>query len=121
LNFRALGTRYSPVLLCFGKRIGAFLFEGILGSENKERFLELIAGIAEGDLSFLHGFQQGALNFRRGAVDLIGEDEVGKDGTFANDEFVLLLIVDHGPDDVGGKEIGGELDPAEFGVDGLRQ
>ena len=33
------------------------------------------------DLSLLHGFQKGGLHFVRGAVDLVAENNIGKDRT----------------------------------------
>ena len=59
----------------------------------------------DGDLRFVHGFEQGGLRLRRGAVDLVGQQDVGEDG--AGLEFELLLdgIVDADADDVAGQHV----------------
>ena len=61
---------------------------------------------------FLHGLEQGRLGFGRGPVDFIGQNQVGKHRAgFEFEAIVLTGILDNdgGPDDVGGHEVGGEL------------
>ncbi len=77
--------------------------------------------VADGHLAFLHGLQQGALYFGRGAVDLVGEDKIGEHRAFADGEFRPGRVVDHRTDHVGGQQVGGKLDAAEFGVHRLGQ
>ncbi len=38
--------------------------------------------ITDRDFAFLHGFQQSRLHFRTGAVDLVGQEQVGKHRPF---------------------------------------
>ena len=86
-NLPLLGARriadlqfeHEAVNLRFGQRIGAFLLDGILRGEHQERFLEFEGLVADGDLFFLHGFEQRALHLGGRAVDFVGEDEVGED------------------------------------------
>lgn len=108
----------EAVGLGFGEGIGAFLFDGVLGGHDEERFGEAIAGAADGDLPFLHGLQEGGLDFGGGTVDFVGENEVGKDGAVVDAEFRVAGIEDHGADDVGGEEVRGELDAFEIDAEG---
>lgn len=55
----------------------------------------------------------------RGAVDLIGQDEVGEDGAFVGGEAVAVRVVDLGADEVGGQQVWRELDAGKLGADGL--
>ncbi len=101
-----------------GQRVGAFLLDGVLGGEDEEGFFELESGVADGDLLFLHGFEQGALDLGGGAVDFVGKDEVGKNGAAAGSEGAGLGIVNLGADEVGGKEVRGELKAGKLHADG---
>ena len=65
----------------------------------------------ERDLAFVHGFEQCRLRFGRSAVDLIGQQNVGKHR--AGFEFELLL--DRGiyrdSEHIGRQHVAGELEP----------
>ena len=69
---------HEAVLLGFGQRIGAFLLDRVLRGQHEERVGQLVADAADGDLPFLHGFEQGGLRLRRRAVDFVGENHVGE-------------------------------------------
>ena len=69
---------HEAVLLRFGQRVGAFLFDRVLRRQHEERVGELVADAADRDLPLLHGFEQRGLRSRRRAVDLVGEDHVGE-------------------------------------------
>ncbi len=102
----------KTVELRFRERIRAFHLDGILGGHDKEGRLERIGIGAAGDGALLHGFEQGGLSFGRGAIDLVREHEVGKNGTgLEAKSFVAVLVVhDDAADDVAGHQVGGELD-----------
>ena len=55
------------------------------------------------------------------AVNFIGEDEIGEDGTFFGVEGAGILPIGHRTDEVGGKEIGGKLNPLKLAIDDLCQ
>ena len=74
---------------------------------------------ADGHLALLHGLEHRALHFRRGAVDLIGQQQIGEDRAAVDAELAALLIDDLRADDVGGQHVDGELDALEVEVDGL--
>ena len=103
----------EAIELGFGQRVGAFHFDGVLGGHDEERRFEFVGGGAAGDGALLHGFEQRGLRFGRGAVDFVGEDEVGEDGAGLEAEHFVASVVgfhDHAADDVGGHEVGSELD-----------
>ena len=108
---------HEAVELGLGQRVGAFLLDRVLRGEHEERLGQLVAHAADGDLVLLHGFEQGGLRLRRRAVDLVGEDDVGEHR--ALDELELaragrpVLLDDLGAGDVGGHQVGRELDAAE--------
>ena len=72
----------------------------------------------DGDLALLHGLEQGRLRLGRGPVDLVGQQEVGEHRPLPEPERPLLLLVDQLADDVGGHQVGGELQPFEPEVQG---
>jgi len=111
----------EAILLGFGERVGTFLLERVLSGQYQEWLFQFVAGVAQGHLPFLHGFQQGALDLGRGTVYFISQYEVGENGAFSDNKLVFLLVVDHCTDNVGGEQVGCELDAAELGVDSLGQ
>ena len=79
-----------------------------------------MGGPGDGDAALLHGFQQRRLGARRGAVDLIRQDQVGKHRAALEAETAppfRRLGNDHRAGDVGGHQIRGELDAAEGTID----
>ena len=86
-----------------------------------------MALFADGHLQLLHGFQQRALHLGRGAVDLVGQQQVGEDRPLARVKIRGLRVEDHGAGQVGRQQVGGELDALEVqvgdpgqGLDGQR-
>ena len=67
---------HEAVLLHFGQRIRAFLFDRVLRGKNKERRLQRMPNAAHGHLPFLHRFEQGRLRLRRSAVDFVRENDI---------------------------------------------
>ena len=67
---------------------------------------------------FLHCLQQGGLRFGWGAVNLVGEDDIGEVRSLEEAELSLsaasALVDDLRAGDVGGHEVRGELDPVEI-------
>jgi hypothetical protein len=47
-------VEHEPVELRFGKRIGAFLFDGVLGRQDKKRQVQRKSCAAGSDFVFLH-------------------------------------------------------------------
>jgi hypothetical protein len=73
---------------------------------------------ADGDLALLHGLEEGGLDLGGGAVDFVGEDEVGEDRALVGREPAVLGREDHGADDVARQQVGRELDAFELDAHG---
>ncbi len=91
-------------------------FDGVLSGDGEEETVEVIACAVDGDLAFAHGLEKGALSAGGGAVDFVRKEDVCEDGAFVEAEFLGAGVEDGDAQDVGGEEIGGELDAFEFGV-----
>ncbi len=112
---------HKAVHLGFGQRIGAFGFDRVLRRQHQEWVGHAEGLAADGHLALLHHFQQGALHLGRGAVDLIGQQQVGEDRAERGVELAGFLVVDPRAHQVGGHQVGGELDALELAADGLGQ
>ena len=110
----------EAVELGFGQGIGPLHLQGVLGGEDEEGDGQAAGDAGHGGLLLLHGLQQGALGLGRGAVDLVGQDDVGEDRAGLEAELPPALAVgeDVGADHVGGHQVRGELDAGEGEVEG---
>jgi hypothetical protein len=104
----------EPVHLGFGQRVGALLLDGVLGGEHQERVRQRVGLVAERDLAFLHRFQQRGLHLGRRAVDLVGEQDVAEHRAEPGGELAGGGLVDLRAEQVGGQQIGRELDAREL-------
>ena len=111
----------KAIHLRFRQRIRAFLLDRILRGEDDERVRQRVAAVADRDLALLHGLEQRALHLGGGAVDLVRQHQVREDGAELRRELALLLVVDHGADEVGRKQVGRELHAGEFRGDRVAQ
>src|SRR2546427_3573815 len=116
--------------LGFRERIGPLVLDRILRRNHEERPVQRERLALQGRLPFLHRLEKGGLGLRRGAVDLVREEDVREDGTPSKDEFAGLAVEHVRPGDVRGQEVRRELDAAEreaeargerFRDEGLRQ
>src|ERR1039458_5634425 len=62
----------ETIELRLGQGISAVVLDGILRGENEERLRQRIRVGVDGDLAFVHRFEQGGLRLRSGAVDFVG-------------------------------------------------
>ena len=69
----------EPVELRLGERVRPLVLDRVLRGQDPEGLGEDHRLVADGDLPFLHGLEQGALDLGRGAVDLVGEQDAGDD------------------------------------------
>ena len=113
-------TDQEAVELGFGQGKGSLVLDRVLGGEDHEGIGQRMGHAIDGDLALLHRLQQRGLGLRCGAVDLVGQDELGHDGTGPVLEATGLLVEDVDPGDVAGEEIGGELDALEGAADRAR-
>ncbi len=100
-----------------GKRIGALLFQRILSRQHQEGVGQRVGLVADGDLAFLHGFQQRALHLGRRAIDLVRENEIAENRPVLGAKGAVLGVVDHGADNVGRQHVGRKLQALEVHVD----
>lgn len=87
-----LDEEHEAVKLGFGKGIGAFLLDWVLGGEDEKGRGERIGPTQHGDVAFLHGLEHGRLGFGGSTVDLVCEDDVRKDGAFYELEFAAAGV-----------------------------
>ncbi|SLM49057.1 protein of unknown function [Nitrospira japonica] len=108
----------EPVELRLRQGIGAFLLDGILRRQHHEQIRHRMGRTSDGDLPFLHRFEQRGLHLRRRAVDLVGQNDVAENRPLLKLEQILaaFLIQDFGPGNVGRQKIRRELDAAHRGV-----
>ena len=102
----------EAVELGLGQPVGAGLLDGVLGGDDHERVADLVGHTVDGDASLLHDLEQGRLRLGRGAVDLVGEHDVGEDRAGVEVEGRLGRVVDRHAGDVARQQVGGELDAA---------
>jgi len=114
-------VQHEAVELSLWQRVGAFHLDGVLCGEHEEGLGEMHGVSGDGDLMLLHRFEQRGLGLRRRAVDLIREDHVSKDGAFVEDHAAALLSIfeDLRAGDVGGHEIGRELDAIKAEIEDI--
>jgi hypothetical protein len=105
-----LDTHQKTVELRFGQWIGAVMLDWILRSDNEKGLRKRESFAVDGDLRFVHGFQERGLRARRGAIDLVRKYDVGENGAGTEFKFARFGIVDTYAENIAGQQIGSELD-----------
>ena len=111
----------EAVELRLRQRVGALVFDGVLGRKKGEVGGERMSGALDGHLALLHSLEESRLRLGGRAVDLIGQQQLGEDRPPAQVEGRALHVEDVGAHDVGGHQVGGELDAAELPAEAQRQ
>ena len=75
----------------------------------------------DGNVLFLHRFEQRRLRLRRGTVDFIDEDDLGKKRPRMENKPLLVAVEDRIANDVRRQQIARKLNPAELQSDRLGQ
>ena len=88
-----LDAHQEAIKLRLGKRVSAVVFDRILRGDDQERLRQRISFSIHGDLRFVHGFEQRGLRARRGAVDFVGQNDVGKKRTGTKLKFARVGLV----------------------------
>ena len=109
--------QHKTVHLCFGQRICTFLLNRVLGSKHQEWFGQLEGLLAYCNLTFLHSFQQGTLDFGRSTIYFIRQYEISKYRTSLHLESLIFLTVNHCTDNVGRQQVRRKLNTAVLRVD----
>ena len=111
----------EAVELRFGQRIGAMVLDRILRGDHHERARQRMRVAVDGDLAFVHGFEQRGLRLGRGAIDLVGQQEVAEDRPGLEFERLRMRVVDGDAEHVAGQHVAGELQAVEAAGDRPRQ
>ena len=117
----------EAIELRLGQRVGALHLDRVLRRQHEERRRQRVGLLADRDRLLLHRLEQRRLRLGRGAVDLVGEHDVREDRPVLELEAARRLarraaLDDHvGADDVGGHQVGRELDARERQVQRLGQ
>ena len=118
------GVEEEAVKLRLGQRVGAFELDRVLRGQHEKGRGQRIYVASHGAGSFLHGFEQGGLCLWRGAVDLVGKQDVAKDRALDEGPLTMtggeIFLDDVGAGDVGGHQVRRELDAPERQAKGLR-
>ncbi len=99
----------KSIELCLRQRIGAFSLDRVLRGKHHERLREPVRVPFQRHLIFLHHFEQRALRFGGGAIDLVGEEHVSEDRPADDAQLARGRIEDRVPGDVGRHHVRGEL------------
>ena len=104
----------EPVQLALRQGIRALELDRVLRGDDHEGPGQRVRLAVDRHLPLAHRLQQRALRPRRGAIDLVGQHDVGEDRPAAEHELARLGVVEAAAGDVARQEIGRELDPAEL-------
>src|SRR5690606_21568638 len=105
--------------LRLGQGMRPFELDRILRRDDEEGAPEAMRGAIDRHLPLLHDLEEARLRSGRGAVDLVGEKDVGKDGPRKELEAPRLGMEDRHARDVAREEIRSELDAFEAGAERL--
>ena len=111
----------EPVELRLGQRVGPLVLDRVRGGDHVERLGQRERGALDRDLPLLHRLQQRRLGLRRGAVDLVGEQQPAEQRAGPERELGRALVVHERAGDVAGQQVGGELQAAEVQPERLGQ
>ena len=106
----------EAVELRLGQGVGALHFQRVLGRQDKEGLRQGVGLVGDGHRMLLHRLQQRRLRLGRGAIDFVGQDQVGKDGAALEAEAALpVAVLEYvRAGDVGRHQVRRELDAAEL-------
>ena len=115
--------KHEAVKLRFRERVRAFLLDGILRGDHHKWIGQVAGNARDGDLALLHRLEQRRLGLGGRAVDFVGEQQIGENGTAFVLKFktTVPFLEQLGPNDIGGHQVGRELDALEGKVENVRQ
>ena len=102
----------------FGQRIRSVMLNRILRRDHKKRLRQFVGVRVDRDLAFVHGFEQRGLRLGRGAVDFVGEQDVGENRAALEFEFLFCGGIDRDAEHVGRQHVAGELHALKGAIDG---
>ena len=118
-------TQQKTVNLGFGQWECAFKLDWVLGGQHQKGARQGHRHPIDRALALLHGLEQGRLGARRSAVNLVGQQHIGKNRAGPKFKLLLFLVKIRHPGHIAGQQVGGELDAAKGAIeatgDGLGQ
>ena len=108
-----LDFQQKPIQLRFRQRIGAFLFDGVLCGQHMEWTRQDMLHAGHRHAALLHRLEQGRLRARRGAVDLVGHQQLAEHRAVQEPErapTVRAFFQHLAAQDIARHQVGGELD-----------
>src|SRR5882724_12145492 len=103
-----LDAHQKAVKLRFGKRVGAVMLDGILRGDDEKGLWQRMRFAVHGDLRFVHSFEESGLRARSGAIDFVGENDVGEKWAGAELKFARVRLIDTDAENVARQKIGSE-------------
>src|SRR5579859_173870 len=97
------------------------MFYWILSGDHQKWLRQLVGVRVDGDLAFVHCLEQRGLRLGRGAVDLVRQQNVGKNRAALEFKFLLQRRIDGDAQNVGGQHVAGKLHALKGAVDGARE
>ena len=113
---RIVRTQFEQksVQLSFGKVVGSFRFDRVLSRDNQERQFEAMGFSVNGDVAFLHCFQERRMCFRRRSIDFIRQKQLSENRSGTESELLCFHVEDRGACNVRRHQVSSELDASEF-------
>ena len=108
----------EAIELRLGQRICSVMLHRILRRDHQKRLRQLVRMRVNRNLAFVHGLQQRRLRLGRGAVDLVGQQNVGEDRAALEFEFLLQRRIHRDSQHVGRQHVAGKLHALKGAVDG---
>ncbi len=97
------------------------VLDGILRGDNEKRIRQGERFAVHRDLRFVHGLEKRGLRARCGAVDFVGEHDVGEDRAGAEFKLARFGIVDADAEHVAGQQVRSELNALEGAMKRFRE
>ena len=116
-----LNPHQETVQLRLGQRVGPVILDGVLSGDDHEGFRQRIGTTFDCGLPLVHGLEQSGLRFRRGAINFVGQQDVGENRTRLKLEFLASGTVDGDAQHVARQHVAGELDALEAAGEALGQ
>ena len=104
----------KPVNLCIRQRKGSVRLQRIFCSHDKKRLFQFLRHPIHSNLMFFHGFQKTGLSSRCSPINLVCQNHIRKQRTWAELELSLLLIIKINPCQIRGNQIWCKLNPLKI-------
>ena len=97
------------------------MLDRILGRDHQKRLRQRMAIGIDRDLTFVHGLKQCRLGLGRGAIDFVGQQNIGEHRAALEFKFLLGGGINRDANNVRGQHVAGELHPLKAATERPRQ